>query len=88
MGSENGALVVVVVAETTLNEIPDQHCVEVSRLPVQPLILSSGQTEPDGEEHQGQGEHPREHEADSPQVEPDKHTVGWCRTQKEPRPRG
>lgn len=50
---------------------PYQYSVEVAHLPVQPLVLSTGQTKAHGEEHQGQSHHPGKHKADGPQVEPE-----------------
>lgn len=56
--------------------LPDQYSVEIARRQVQALVLGASQTEANSQEHQGQGGHPREHEADRPHVKPAKHTHG------------
>lgn len=65
----------------TLDSLPYQHGIEVAHLQVQPLILSSSQTKPHGEEHQGQRGHPREHEADRPQVKPARNDTPFHQSQ-------
>lgn len=50
---------------------PYQNSVEVAHLQVQPLILSTGQTKTHGEEHQGERDHPRKHEAHRPHIKPE-----------------
>lgn len=51
--------------------LPDQYSVEVAHLQVQALVLATSQTEANGQEHQGQSDHPCEHIADCPQVKPE-----------------
>ena len=54
--------------------LPYQYSIEVAHLQVQPLVLCTSQTKPNGQEHQGQSGHPCKHKADCPHVKPKSNT--------------